>query len=395
MTITLSNATVAADAPWGTVIGLLSVSGLKLKANPWAYFGIRGNQLMVAWQGIVATTGGYQIVVQEAGGTRTTLDIMITPAGTTAPPPPPGPTVKVNGSNGPVTVSAGATISATVANGPGNPGDWLGVYAVGAPSGPGNPGSWKWLSTDDARGSVPPAPGVKTGMVHLVVPAAAGQYEVRFFANSSFTVVAKSAAITVAVAVPSAVPKSVTLSPPTASLADNTAAGAVVSAISVAMSDGSAFSGALMIAANNMVGLSGGKAVLTRGLAASDDGAHSFVITASQGNVSKSAALAINVTATAPSGLVLSLSPLPAQINDDSPAGMVLSTATVTYTDGTVPTSISLTSSAPTFVAVKGMQLVLARALTAADDGSHNVTIQASDGLGATAAALMFGARDA
>ena len=114
-----------------------------------------------------------------------------------AAPPPPAPSIQINGAAGPVTVSPGATISATVANGPGNPGDWLGVYAVGSPSGPGNPASWKWLSTDDSRGSTPPAPGVTAGTVHLVVPAQAGNYEVRFFVNNSFNVIATSANITV------------------------------------------------------------------------------------------------------------------------------------------------------------------------------------------------------
>ena len=96
-----------------------------------------------------------------------------------------------------MTVSAGATISATVTNGSGNPGDWLGVYTVGAATGTGKPSSWKWLSTDDARNSVPPAPGISAGTVHLVVPAQAGKYEVRFFPNNSFTVAATSVVITV------------------------------------------------------------------------------------------------------------------------------------------------------------------------------------------------------
>src|SRR6202030_3254158 len=81
------------------------------------------------------------------GGTGATGQTGTTGA-TGAPPA----TIQINGSTGPVTVSAGATISATVANGPGNPGDWLGVYPVGAPTGTGNPASWKWLSTDDTRG---------------------------------------------------------------------------------------------------------------------------------------------------------------------------------------------------------------------------------------------------
>src|SRR5712671_2532624 len=161
------------------------------------YFAIAGNNLVTAWS-VPATPGHYSVRIRAIGSSTIfsgfatfTVDVGI------AGPPPPPPTIQINGSAGPVTVSAGATISATVANGPGNPGDWLGVYAVGAPTGTGNPPSWKWLSTDDARNSVPPAPGVTAGTVHLVVPPQAGQYEVRFFPNNGFAVAATSAAITV------------------------------------------------------------------------------------------------------------------------------------------------------------------------------------------------------
>jgi hypothetical protein len=156
------------------------------------------------------------------------------------------------------------------------------------------------------------------------------------------------------------------------------------------MSDGSAFSGSLSITANNMVGLSGGKAVLTRALATADDGAHSCVITATQGGGSASATLNLTVAAAGPRTLVLSLSPLPGQIDDASPAGLVLSTATVKYSDGTLPASITLTSSDPSLIGINGAQVVLARALTSADDGTHHVTITASDGLGAAATMRLF-----
>jgi hypothetical protein len=140
-----------------------------------------------------------------------------------------------------------------------------------------------------------------------------------------------------------------------------------------------------------MVGLSNGTAVLTRALAASDDGAHSFVITATQGGGSASATLALTISPPLARTLVLSLSPLPSQIDDGAPAGLVLSTATVKYSDGTTPANVTLSSSDPSFVAVQGMQLVLARALTSADDGHHNVTISASDGLAAAVMVRLFG----
>src|SRR6201987_5521339 len=48
----------------------------------------------------------------------------------------------------------------------------------------------------------PTSGGVTGGTVHLVVPTTAGQYEVRFFVNNSFNVIAKSAAITATGAAP-------------------------------------------------------------------------------------------------------------------------------------------------------------------------------------------------
>ncbi|MBV8507011.1 MAG: hypothetical protein JOZ11_14535 [Alphaproteobacteria bacterium] len=147
-----------------------------------------------------------------------------------------------------MTVAGGAAITATVSNGPGNPGDWLGVYAVGSLNGPGNPASWKWLSTDDARNSVPPAPGVTAGTVHLVVPATAGQYEVRFFVNDTFNVIAKSAAITATVAAPPPPPAPaavITVTPNTPQVPDTASVGSVVATYTVTMSDGSPFVGTI------------------------------------------------------------------------------------------------------------------------------------------------------
>src|SRR5207253_1876335 len=76
---------------------------------------------------------------------------------------------------------------------------------------------------------------------------------------------------------PAPTPTSVTLTPASLSLPDNSPSGTSLSTVSVAMSDGSAFSGALSIGANNMAGFSGSTVVLTRALTATDDGAHSFL----------------------------------------------------------------------------------------------------------------------
>ncbi len=196
--------------------------------------------------------GQYKAVITAPDGTSTSFAFTIpAPVVVPPPPPPPPPSIKINGSVAPATVSAGATITATVANGPGNPGDWLGVYAVGAPTGTTNPASWKWLLTDGAFTVIPPAPGVTAGTVHLVVPSQAGQYEVRFFPNNGLVVAAKSAAITVQVAAtPPPIPV-ITLTPPTPQMSDTTPKGAVVTTYAITMSDGSPFTGTVAFGAPN------------------------------------------------------------------------------------------------------------------------------------------------
>ena len=345
MAITISNLIVSNTVPAGTTIGVLTTtdaSGTVIPCNYMltkgsiGYFAIAGNNLVTAWS-VPVTPGHYSVRIRAIGsstifsGSATfTVDV-----GMAASPPPPPPTIQINGSTGPVTVSAGATIAATVANGPGNPGDWLGVYAVGSASGPGNPASWKWLSTDDARGSVPPPPGVTSGTVHLVVPAQAGQYEVRFFLNNGFAVAATSAAITVPGTASPPVPTSVTLTPASVSLPDNSPVGTAVSTVAVATSDGSAFAGTLTIGVNNMVALSGSTVALTRALTAADDGAQSFLITATENAGTASATLVLNATAAAsPPTVNIIVTPNTPQIPDTTSVGAVVATYTVTMSDG-------------------------------------------------------------
>ena len=310
MAITISNLSIGNTALAGTPIGVLTTtdaSGTVIPCNYMltkgsiGYFAIAGSDLVSAWSA-PATPGQYSVRIRATGsdtmfsGSATfTVDI-----GMAAPPPPPLPSIQINGSTSPVTVSAGATISATVANGPGNPGDWLGVYAVGAPTVYGNPPSWKWLSTDDARGSIPPAPGVTAGTVHLVVPKQAGQYEVRFFSNNSFILGATSAAITVQITAPPPVPTSVTLTPASLSLPDDSPIGTPASTAAVAMSDGSAFAGVLSVSPVGLVMPTALNLVLGRALTTADDGSRDCTVTATQNGSSVSANLTLTITRAAP-----------------------------------------------------------------------------------------------
>ena len=76
----------------------------------------------------------------------------------------------------------------------------------------------------------------------------------------------------------------------------------------------------------------------------------------------------------------ITLSPASATTPDNAPAGTVLTTATVTMSDGSQFTGTLTSSDTSGFFAISGLNIVTARALTSADDGTHSTTITASQG---------------
>jgi hypothetical protein len=88
------------------------------------------------------------------------------------------------------TVSAGATLSATIANGPGNQLDWVAVCPA---SGTIGCSDWKYLSGT----RVAPASGLTAATVSFTMPSTPGSYTLKFFVNDSMTVAATSAVVTV------------------------------------------------------------------------------------------------------------------------------------------------------------------------------------------------------
>src|SRR5262249_46707169 len=92
------------------------------------------------------------------------------------------PTVTLNATSAP----AGSPVIATVTNGPGNAGDWAGLY-----DGSGNAIQWQYLNGTHTL----PANGVTTATLTFVLPPTIGTYNVRLF-NASYTQVATSATIT-------------------------------------------------------------------------------------------------------------------------------------------------------------------------------------------------------
>jgi len=94
------------------------------------------------------------------------------------------------------TVAPGATVTATIANGPGNPMDWVALFATGAP-----PASY--LRAQYLNGTLtPPDPGLSGGTLTFTLPVTPGTYHLRFFLNDSYTVLATSATITVTPSTP-------------------------------------------------------------------------------------------------------------------------------------------------------------------------------------------------
>jgi hypothetical protein len=89
------------------------------------------------------------------------------------------------------TIAPGGTVTATIANGPGTAGDWLGLNGAGAADGAYI--NWKYLNGTQTR----PGAGVTGAAIAFVMPATPGTYNVRFFLNDSWVKLATSVTITV------------------------------------------------------------------------------------------------------------------------------------------------------------------------------------------------------
>ena len=98
-----------------------------------------------------------------------------------------GPSVVLSEGTG----APGAPVTATVANGPANRTDWVALFATGAAAT--NHLQWQYLN----GAFTAPATGVSGAALTFTLPLTPGTYEVRFFRNNTFTVLATSDAITV------------------------------------------------------------------------------------------------------------------------------------------------------------------------------------------------------
>ena len=94
----------------------------------------------------------------------------------------------------PSPIAPGAITTVTVSGGPGNAADWVGLFQVGGSS----PVSWLYLNGSQA----PPSSGSSSATLTFKMPTGAGAYEFRLFADDTWTLVAASQPVTVALPSP-------------------------------------------------------------------------------------------------------------------------------------------------------------------------------------------------
>lgn len=185
---------------------------------------------------------------------------------------------------------------------------------------------------------------------------------------------------------PPVLPSSISLTPSSASIPNNSASGLVLSQTAVTMNNGSAFSGTLTISGASFVGLSNGKLVLTRKLTSSDNGLKNLTVTATQNGGTVSATFGLTVGAVALPTSV-SLTPSSVSIPDNSASGLVLSNIAVTMNNGST-FSGTLTISSNPFATISSGKAVLSRKLTVADDGVKSLVVTATQNGGSASATL-------
>src|SRR5437899_12592139 len=91
----------------------------------------------------------------------------------------------------PTTVNSGGTVTVTVANGPGSPTDWVGLYQQGAADTAFV--DWRYLNGTKSA----PGTGLSSANFQFPMPTTAGTYEFRLFASNGLTRLATSPPVTV------------------------------------------------------------------------------------------------------------------------------------------------------------------------------------------------------
>jgi len=130
----------------------------------------------------------------DDGFTRLATSAKVTVSASAPRPPPPSsgePSIGVNTTS----TAPGGPVSVRVANGPGNPRDWVGLAVATEPNT--KFVHWKYLTNTQS----PAAPGITAATLTFNMPSSPGVYQFRFFANDGFTRLAASATVTVSAVV--------------------------------------------------------------------------------------------------------------------------------------------------------------------------------------------------
>jgi len=357
MTISINNSNVADNAPPGTVVGMLTAMDAQgniipcnfaLTKGSGGYFAISGNNLITEFTGSI--TPGYYSVRVRANGINTRFSASATFIITVrAPPTPTGVSFSPSTASLPDNAAAGSTVAA-VAVSMSDGSAFAGTLAA-------NPAGTVAIS------------GNNLVLARALTATDNGSHQWSVAATQNGVTVSGTIQVQVA-----AIPTGVTFAPSAASLPDNAAAGSTVAAVSVAMSDGSAFVGGLVASPAGTVTMSGNQLVLARGLTSADDGAHPWSVAATQNGVTVSGSIPVQVTPT-PTGVTLT--PSTASLPDNAAAGSTVATVAVAMSDGSAFAG-SLAASPAGTVTISGNQLVLARGLTSADDGAHQWGVAAT-----------------
>jgi hypothetical protein len=273
----LSNATVAADAPWGTIIGTFDADLKQLQINPFGYFGIlEKRKLCTAWNG-QAIPGQYDIGVHGSGKPEQ-FTITVAAVVATTPPPPPSHVVVIGMTED--AYQGDAEYSVAVDGAQAAAGKITTLQSSG--------------KSQDISVTVPD--GTHAITVTLMNDAWGGTPEtdlnlhvnyIKYDADTVWSVPTTLWTIgdklSVTVPAPPVQPTVITLTPVALSIQDNAPAGTVIAIASVVMSDGSQFTGTLT-SSDPFFAISGMKIVTARALTAADDGKHTTTITAQQGS---------------------------------------------------------------------------------------------------------------
>jgi hypothetical protein len=258
MTISISNLLVNNNAPPGTVVGVLTAwdaSGtvlpcnFTLTKNSAGFFAISGNNLVTAWSGSAAASNCFVRVHAIGTDARFSGNALFTvlinlaapppppppPPPPLPPPPPPPPSIKVNGSSNAV-VAEGSALTVSLVNGTGNTTDWVGLAGAGTPDT--SFIAWVYLSGSQTAPDV----GLTSATLMMTAPTTDGSYEARFYANNSWTVLARTIFTVQGTAV--------TVTPANPAIADTGVIGTQVATYTVTMSDGSPFTGTATLTVN-------------------------------------------------------------------------------------------------------------------------------------------------